>query len=83
MVWRGVEILAPTGIRSADFPARTESLYQRHYSGLSDFSYPWENLYKKNLVVDTTVVIEGVSVLRRAVGNFCSFFFFTRIFIRQ
>ena len=32
-VWSGAEDLAPTGIRSADRPARSESLYQLSYSG--------------------------------------------------
>jgi len=33
-VWTGAENLAPTGIRSPDRPARSESLYRRRYSGL-------------------------------------------------
>jgi hypothetical protein len=33
-VWRGAENLAPTGIRSPDRPARSESLYRLRYSGL-------------------------------------------------
>ena len=32
-VWKGVENLAPTGIRSQDSPARSESLYCLGYSG--------------------------------------------------
>jgi hypothetical protein len=32
-VWMGAENLAPTGIRSPDCPARSESLYQLHYPG--------------------------------------------------
>ena len=30
-VWTGAEILAPTGIRSPDRPARSQSLYRLHY----------------------------------------------------
>jgi hypothetical protein len=32
-VWIGAENLAPTGIRSPDLPARSESLYRLSYSG--------------------------------------------------
>ena len=32
-VWTCAENLAPTGIRSLDFPARTESIYRLHYRG--------------------------------------------------
>ena len=32
-VWTGVENLAPTGIRSPDRPARSESLYRLSYPG--------------------------------------------------
>ena len=32
-VWTGGENLAPTGIRSADRPARSESLYRLSYPG--------------------------------------------------
>ena len=32
-VWTDAENIAPTGIRSADFPARSESLYRLHYPG--------------------------------------------------
>jgi hypothetical protein len=32
-VWIGVENLAPTGIRSPDLPARSESLYRLRYPG--------------------------------------------------
>jgi hypothetical protein len=32
LVWTGAEILAPTGIRSLDRPARSESLYRLPYS---------------------------------------------------
>jgi len=31
--WLGAEILAPIGIRSLDFPARSESLYRLRYPG--------------------------------------------------
>ena len=33
-VWIGAQILAPTGIRSRDLPARSESLYRLSYPGL-------------------------------------------------
>jgi hypothetical protein len=32
-VWTGAENLAPTRIRSPDFPARSESLYRLSYPG--------------------------------------------------
>jgi hypothetical protein len=32
-VWIGAENLAPTGIRSPDLPARSESLYRLSYPG--------------------------------------------------
>jgi hypothetical protein len=32
-VWTGAENLAPTGIRSPDHPARSESLYRLSYRG--------------------------------------------------
>ena len=32
-VWMGAEYLAPTGIRSPDRPARSESLYRLSYRG--------------------------------------------------
>ena len=32
-VWTGAEILAPTGIRPPDRPARNESLYRLSYPG--------------------------------------------------
>ena len=32
-VWTGAENLAPTGIRSPDLPARSESLYRLNYPG--------------------------------------------------
>ena len=32
-VWLGAEILAPTGIRSPDFPARSQSPYRLRYPG--------------------------------------------------
>jgi hypothetical protein len=34
LVWTGVENLAPTGIRSPDRPASSNSLYRQHYPGL-------------------------------------------------
>jgi hypothetical protein len=37
-VWTGAENLAPTGIRSPDRPARSESLYRLSYRGPRDRS---------------------------------------------
>jgi hypothetical protein len=34
-VWTGAENIAPTGIRSSDRPARSESLYRLRYPGPS------------------------------------------------
>jgi hypothetical protein len=36
-VWTGVENLAPTGIRSPDRPARSESLYRLSYPGSTSY----------------------------------------------
>jgi hypothetical protein len=38
-VWTGAENLAPTGIRSADRPARSESLYRLSYRGLNEVEF--------------------------------------------
>jgi hypothetical protein len=38
-VWTAAENLAPTGIRSPDRPARSESLYRLRYPGPLMFSY--------------------------------------------
>jgi len=35
IVWKGAENLTPTGIRSLDCPARSESLYRLSYPGSS------------------------------------------------
>ena len=35
-IWTGAENLAPTGIRSPNFPARSESLYRLSYPGYVD-----------------------------------------------
>jgi hypothetical protein len=37
-VWTGAENLAPTGIRSPDRPAHSESLYRLIYPGICDWS---------------------------------------------
>jgi hypothetical protein len=39
-VWTGVENLAPTGIRSPDHPARSESIYRLSYRGPKSRWYP-------------------------------------------
>jgi hypothetical protein len=36
--WTGAEILAPTGIRSPDYPARSKSLYRLSYPVLKKAS---------------------------------------------
>ena len=36
-VWIGAENLAPTGIRSSDLPARSQSLYRLSYPGSDIF----------------------------------------------
>jgi len=41
-VWTGAENLTPTGNRSPDHPARSESLYRLHYPSLT-FSFPHLN----------------------------------------
>jgi len=38
LVWTGAENLAPTEIRSADHPARRQSLYRLHYSATSSLT---------------------------------------------
>ena len=45
-VWTGAENLAPTGIRSPDRPARSESLYRLNYSG--------HDLYRSHTLNQTT-----------------------------
>ena len=37
-VWTGAENLDPTGIRSPDPPARSQSLYRQRYFKVLDFS---------------------------------------------
>ena len=39
-VWTSAENLAPTGIRSPDRPARSESLYRLSYHGPHCLGYP-------------------------------------------
>ena len=48
-VWMGTENLVPTGIRSADSPARSESLYRLSYPGHKIFVKLWLN-YGNNMV---------------------------------
>ena len=62
------ENLTPTGIRSLDSQDCSESLYGLSYAGLPDFSCLWENMHKKTQVLGTTSVIDGLSVLARAVS---------------
>jgi hypothetical protein len=42
-VWTGSENLAPTGVRSTDRPARSESLYRLRYPGLPYPEVLWLN----------------------------------------
>jgi hypothetical protein len=46
-VWKGVENLAPTGIRSPNHPARIELLNRLHYPVRVDISVFFENLSTK------------------------------------
>jgi hypothetical protein len=43
-LWTGAENLAPTGIRSPNRPARSESLYRLSYPG------PWQSLGRQTFV---------------------------------
>jgi hypothetical protein len=45
-VWTGAENLAPTGIRSPDRPARSQSLYQLRYPAHLECSTYIKNAYK-------------------------------------
>ena len=47
-VWTGVENFAPTGIRSSDRPALSESLYRPHYPGATKMCSP-NNMYTYNI----------------------------------
>jgi hypothetical protein len=62
LVWIGAENLAPTGIRSPDLPARSESLYQLCYPGPFKFNIQFINflkeIQKKEEGVDK---LEGIS----------------------
>jgi hypothetical protein len=44
-VWTGAENLAPTGIRSPDRPARSESLYRLSYSGPHTHTHTYVYIY--------------------------------------
>jgi hypothetical protein len=44
-VWTGVENLAPTGTRSPDRPARSQSLYRLRYPAHVCVSYGFQNKY--------------------------------------
>ena len=44
-VWTGAENLAPTGIRSPDRPARSESLYRLSYLGPYDTYFIYLNTF--------------------------------------
>ena len=44
-VWTGSKYLAPTGIRSPDHPATSESLYCLHYPGPRIYIYIYINIY--------------------------------------
>ena len=48
-VWTGAENLAPTGIRSLDRPARSESLYRLSYPGPLFFVYSIQEISKHSL----------------------------------
>jgi hypothetical protein len=48
-VWTGIENLAPTGIRSPDRPARSESLYRLSYRGPRNYSNKQVNINIANL----------------------------------
>jgi hypothetical protein len=51
-VWTAAENLAPTGIRSPDRPACSESLYQLRYPGQSKIS---KKLHTKKLITHTHI----------------------------
>jgi hypothetical protein len=60
-VWTVAEILAPTGIRSPDRPARSESLYRLSYSGPlmgvkeMYIGFWWGNLIQRDHLKDIDV----------------------------
>ena len=53
--WIGAENFAPTGFRSPDLPARSESLYQLRYPGLKIICSHWGSnqgsLFPKNIAI--------------------------------
>ena len=66
-VWTGAENLVPTGIRSPDRPARSESLYRLSYATYISYFSDWQ-AYKlpwKLLYVTTTHGINVVYVMSR------------------
>ena len=50
-VWTGAENLAPTGIRSPDRPARSESLYRLSYRGRHILDIYLKKKRKLNVIV--------------------------------
>jgi hypothetical protein len=66
-VWTAAENLAPTGIRSPDRPARSESLYRLSYRGLcEEVAYQIQNLYQYIVVDLSTPAVFPVSLLVRS-----------------
>jgi hypothetical protein len=57
-VWTAAENLAPTGIRSPDRPARSESLYRLSYPG-SGMRF---NLNVRPMLIDSSLSVELTSV---------------------
>jgi hypothetical protein len=51
LVWIGAENLAPTGIRSPDLPARSESLYR--------IRYPGPQIHDTACIVDCNTKVDG------------------------
>ena len=60
-VWTGAENFAPTGIRSPDRPARSQSLYRLHYPDMSrrDLLLFGGHTYMPGLVSELTISVFG------------------------
>jgi hypothetical protein len=70
-VWTGAEILAPIGIRSADRPARSQSLYRLSYpgpanSGMLVYFLRCEDNNKMNLTLTGCKDVEWFQVAKVA-----------------
>ena len=79
-VWTGAENLAPTGIRSPDRPASSQSLYRLSYNGTGYYNkniQPFIRKHKRNYVRNTGVPLFPTQYMS------LSFIFFLSRFLSQ